>query len=198
MNGQEVQSAARQPQSGWSDEDLIRACLDGEERAWSALIEKYKNLVYSAPVKYRMSPEDAADIFQSVWLEAYKEIGKLRSAGAFRGWLITVSTNKCYQWSRKAAARGTALGDGEAPEVPDQRPLAREVHLDLERDQLMRDAIVGLPDRCRKMIELLFFTDPPIAYRDLAERLGLAEGSIGFIRGRCLKKLRTALEQRGF
>jgi RNA polymerase sigma factor (sigma-70 family) len=196
MNGTGVERTSRQPQASWSDEDLIRACLDGEDSAWSALIEKYKNLVYSAPVKYRMSPEDAADIFQSVWLEAYKEMGKLRSPGAFRGWLMTVSTNKCFQWTRKAAVRGTP--DGEAPEVADPRPLVGEVHLEMERDQMVREAITSLPDRCREMIRLLFFTEPPIAYKDLADRLGLAEGSIGFIRGRCLKKMRAALEQRGF
>jgi RNA polymerase sigma factor (sigma-70 family) len=195
MKGAAIESARRRPQASWSDEELIRECLDGEDTAWSALIEKYKNLVYSAPVKYRMSPEDAADIFQSVWLEAYKEMGKLRSPGAFRGWLITVSTNKCFQWNRKSAR---LLPDSEAPEVADHRPLVRELHLQMERDQTLREAIASLPDRCREMIRLLFFTDPPIAYRDLAERLGLAEGSIGFIRGRCLKKLRAALEDRGF
>ncbi len=196
MSGQGVETAARAPQATWSDEDLIRACLNGEDRAWSALIEKYKNLVYSAPVKYRMRPEDAADIFQSVWLEAYKEMGKLRSPGAFRGWLMTVSTNKCFQWVRKSG--GVAPGDGEPPEVADKRPLAADVHLALERDQMVREAITSLPERCREMVRLLFFTEPPIAYKDLADRLGLAEGSIGFIRGRCLKKLRVALEQRGF
>ncbi len=195
MKGAAIESARRRPQASWSDEDLIRECLDGEDSAWSALIEKYKNLVYSAPVKYRMSPEDAADIFQSVWLEAYKEMGKLRSPGAFRGWLITVTTNKCFQWSRKTARQ---LSDSEAPEVVDHRPLVRELHLQMERDQTLREAITSLPDRCREMIRLLFFTEPPITYRDLAERLGLAEGSIGFIRGRCLKKLRAALEDRGF
>ena len=48
------------------------------------------------------------------------------------------------------------------------------------------------------MIRLLFYEEPPVPYRDLAERLGLATGSIGFIRGRCLKRLQRALEKAGF
>jgi hypothetical protein len=48
------------------------------------------------------------------------------------------------------------------------------------------------------MIRLLFYEDPPVPYRDLAQRLGLATGSIGFIRGRCLKSLERALEKAGF
>ena len=52
--------------------------------------------------------------------------------------------------------------------------------------------------RCQEMIRLLFFSDPPLPYNEVAQRLGLATGSIGFIRGRCLKKLQSVLEDMGF
>jgi len=55
-----------------------------------------------------------------------------------------------------------------------------------------------LPPRCRQMITLLFFEQPPQPYQEVAERLGLARGSIGFIRGRCLKRLKRILEDKGF
>jgi hypothetical protein len=48
------------------------------------------------------------------------------------------------------------------------------------------------------MIRLLFFEHPPLRYEDVARKLGLAPGSIGFIRGRCLKRLKKILEERGF
>jgi DNA-directed RNA polymerase specialized sigma24 family protein len=48
------------------------------------------------------------------------------------------------------------------------------------------------------MVQLLFYQDPPVPYAEVARQMGLAEGSIGFIRGRCLEKLRTFLEQKGF
>jgi DNA-directed RNA polymerase specialized sigma24 family protein len=69
---------------------------------------------------------------------------------------------------------------------------------EVEKDQMVRDAIDQLPARCKQMIELLFFEHPPIAYAEIARRLQLARGSIGFIRGRCLKRLKKALEQKGF
>jgi RNA polymerase sigma factor (sigma-70 family) len=69
---------------------------------------------------------------------------------------------------------------------------------ELEREQLVRDAIAQLPPRCREMIELLFFESPPLPYADVAQRLGLARGSIGFIRGRCLERLKKILEAKGF
>ena len=62
---------------------------------------------------------------------------------------------------------------------------------------MLRDAIQELPDRCREMVRLLFYHQPPLPYKEVADRLGLAEGSIGFIRGRCLKKLRVQARRYG-
>ena len=69
---------------------------------------------------------------------------------------------------------------------------------ELEQEQLVQEAIAQLPPRCREMIELLFFETPPLPYAEVAERLHLATGSIGFIRGRCLERLRKILEAKGF
>ncbi|HUG52417.1 MAG TPA: hypothetical protein VMR21_02395 [Vicinamibacteria bacterium] len=46
------------------DRTLVQACLRGDERGWSALIEKYKNLIYSVPIKYGADREEAADIVE--------------------------------------------------------------------------------------------------------------------------------------
>jgi len=50
----------------WTDTRLVRECSNGNEDAWDALIEKYKRLIYSIPVKYGFNSDDANDIFQAV------------------------------------------------------------------------------------------------------------------------------------
>lgn len=182
--------------TGRSDEELVQECLQGDQRAWDALVEKYRNLVYSVPMKYRMQAEDAADIFQAVWTDLFGELPRLRSAGALRSWLITVAGHKCYQWKRQQALRNRGTDSKIEPMDPQQTfPDWRE---QVEREQMLRDAIHELPNRCRTMVEMLFYQQPPLPYKEVADRLGLAEGSIGFIRGRCLKKLRASLEKMGF
>ena len=187
----------RDPDAAWSDGRLIRACLTGNEQAWSALIGKYKNLIYSIPVKYGAGPEDAADIFQSVCLELFSELPRLRKTAAFRSWLITVTAHQSFQWKRKTRRRAEDelkaedeehLGTDPSPDLIEQ----------MEREQMLRDAVARLPPRCREMIRMLFYQQPQMSYRDVAERLGLATGSIGFIRGRCLKRLQRTLEKSGF
>lgn len=187
----------RIPDVTWSDGRLIRACLSGKEQAWSALIDKYRNLIYSIPVKYGASPEDAADIFQSVCLELFSALPRLRKTTALRSWLITVTAHQSFHWKRKLRRRAEQeltdleeeqLGMDPAPDLIEQ----------VEREQMLREAVARLPARCQEMIRLLFYEQPPLPYRDLAERLGLAPGSIGFIRGRCLKRLQGLLEGLGF
>jgi RNA polymerase sigma factor (sigma-70 family) len=192
-----VKTDSAMPTPAWNDRDLVKECLSGSQQAWAAIVEKYKGLVYSVPVRYRMAPQDAADVFQDVWLDLYSELPNLREPGALRGWLITVAWHKCYQW--KLRSRRLEKSTGEF----DGEPAAESAtFLDwkewLEQEQMLREAVKTLPERCRVMVEMLFFQDPPVPYADVARQLGLAEGSIGFIRGRCLKKLRVALEQMGF
>jgi RNA polymerase sigma factor (sigma-70 family) len=191
-------SPLKKPAPAWKDEDLVDECLRGNEQAWCAVIDKYKNLVYSAPVKYRMGPEDAADIFQEVWVDLHAELKNLRRPGALGGWLISVASNKCYQWKRRRAriAEQVQLRLEREPTAPE--PLFPEWREEAERAQILRETISQLPERCRRMVQMLFFQDPPMPYADVARQLGLAEGSIGFIRGRCLQKLRESLKQHGF
>jgi RNA polymerase sigma factor (sigma-70 family) len=179
--------ASRGPNVTWPDLRLIRACLAGNEQAWSALIQKYKNLIYSIPIKYGASPEDAADIFQAVCLELFSELPRLRKKAAFRSWLITVTAHQAFHWKRRVRRRAEE----------ELTPRVADLIEQLEREQILREAVAQLPARCQTMIRLLFYQDTPMPYREVAERLGLATGSIGFVRGRCLARLQRTLEKLG-
>ncbi|MGE3841521.1 MAG: RNA polymerase sigma factor [Vicinamibacterales bacterium] len=187
------------PSPTWDDAALVASCLAGDDRAWSALIAKYKNLVYSVPRKYRMSDEDAADIFQAVWIELYNDLPKLRDANSLRGWLLTVASHQAFWLKRKSVTRSQREG---APYDEELAPVAavpdRDLVQEAEREQTLRDAIAQLSARCQEMVRLLFFEQPPLPYAQVAARLGLAVGSIGFIRGRCLQRLQKSLRDGGF
>lgn len=179
-----------------TDERLIELCLAGQGDGWEELVERYKNLVYSVPVRFHLSPEDAADVFQSVWTELYQELPRLRRAGAVRSWLMTVALHQSYR-TKQRRSPATSLSETTI-EAADPAKTAAVALADLEREQSLRDGLRRLPPRCQQLLEMLFFHDPPLPYAEAARRLKLAEGSIGFIRGRCLKKLKAILEEGGF
>lgn len=162
------------------------------------MIEKYKNLIFSIPVKFGLSREDAADVFQAVCVDLLVGLPRLREPKALSKWLMQASFHRCLRWKKD---RLSTLDGG--PDVQQElettgSELPEEVLYQVQREQSLREAIAALPPRCNRMVEMLFFEDPPRPYQEVAKELKLATGSIGFIRGRCLKKLRRLLEEKGF
>lgn len=181
-----------------SDAVLVSRCLIGDESAWEQLVSRYKRLIYSIPLKYHATADDAGEIFQAVCVELVTELPRLRKPAALKGWLVRVTQHKALKWKLQTRRRADwTLADDEGEGLPDDKPSAAQVLEEVQREQAVRAAVAGLPERCRILVEALFFTTPPPPYTDVAKRLGVATGSIGFMRGRCLKKLATALKHAG-
>src|SRR5438445_10813466 len=94
-------AAVENKKKTWPDDRLVRACRKGDEDAWGALIDRYKNLIFSIPIKYGLSREDAADVFQSVCVDFLRELSRLREIKALPKWLIQISAHKCLQRKRE-------------------------------------------------------------------------------------------------
>ena len=188
----------REGQAHWPDDRLVAECLKGDQQAWSALVDKYKNLIFSIPIKLGLY-DDAADIFQAVCLDLLTDLPQLREPRALPKWLMQTSYHKCLQ-SRRRAEKHVPLvtEEGETSPESGSSDLPDEMLVQLEKEQMVREAIAELAPRCEKMIRMLFFETPARPYEEVAKELGLATGSIGFIRGRCLGKLKQQLENMGF
>ena len=181
----------------WPDSRLVRECLKGNEDAWSALVDKYKNLIFSIPIKYGFSADDGTDIFQSVCLELLSQLPNLRNPQALPKWIMQVTAHKCFHGKRQQQRVETA--DPSDPKFERSTPpRAESILREAEDEQNLRQAVAALPPRCQQLIHMLFFEDPARPYQAVAQSLGIAQGSIGFIRQRCLGRLRKALTDVGF
>jgi len=189
-------STREELKEAWPDIRLVKECLQGSEEAWSALIEQYKNLIFSIPIKYGFSADDASDIFQAVCLELLSDLPKLREPKALPKWIMQLTSHKCFHRKRQMLRTETFDDDKTFEQVTPAR--AEEFLRQAEDEQALRDGMLGLPARCRELIRMLFFEEPARPYQEVAESLGIAIGSIGFIRQRCLSRLRLQLEDAGF
>lgn len=185
------------PSAAWDDTRLVKACLSGNEDAWSALIEKYKALIYSIPVKYGLSQQDASDVFQATCLELLARLPDLRKPRALPKWLMQVTHHECYRWKRSQQRTVSRDAEAELPE-PEIPPIAESLLQQTQEEQMLREAIRLLTPQCRGLVALLFFEMPPRPYAEVAKELGLAQGSIGFTREKCLERLRRQLSKSGF
>ena len=180
-----------------SDTALVKECLAGKEAAWSQLIDKYKALIYSVPVKYGLPPQEASDVFQATCMELLTRLPELREPRALPKWLIQVAYHQCYHWKRQQQRLVSRDAGTELPE-PEIPAMAEELVQQTEEEQMLREAMASLAPRCRKLVEMLFFEIPARPYTEVANELKLAVGSIGLTRQKCIDTLRKRLDELGF
>ena len=170
--------------------DLIAWARTGDERAWAALVERYAPLVWSICRKHGLSDADAEDAGQNVWLQLVRQLDQLRDPAALPGWLVTTTRRTCarlYRAGEGPLSRGRCL---DAELLPDTQGEAVERDLlAAERHAALREAFADLPIGHQRLITMLI-ADPPVPYAEISARLGIAVGSIGPIRARCLDRLR--------
>jgi RNA polymerase sigma factor (sigma-70 family) len=189
--------ALKKPSKQWDDTRLVKECLSGNEEAWSLLIEKYKALIYSIPVKYGLPPHEAADVFQATCMELLTRMAELREPRALPKWLMQVTHHECYRWKRQQQRVVSRDAETDLPE-PETPAIAESLVAQTQQEQMLRDALSTLSPQCRRLVELLFFETPARPYTEVAKELGLALGSIGFTRQKCMERLRKQLDELGF
>jgi RNA polymerase sigma factor (sigma-70 family) len=192
-----LSTASKKPPASRDDRRLVKSCLSGDEEAWSLLIDKYKALIYSIPVKYGLSRQEASDVFQATCTELLLRLPQLREPRALPKWLMQVAHHECYRWKRQNQRMVSRDGETDLPE-PATPAIAESLVQQTQEEQMLREALAKLTPQCRRLVELLFFETPSKPYTEVAAELGLAVGSIGFTRQKCLERLRGQLEELGF
>lgn len=192
-----IASERKKPRSAWDDTRLVKECLAGSEEAWSQLIDKYKALIYSIPVKYGLPPQEAADVYQSTCMELLERLPMLREPRALPKWLMQVAHHQCYRLKRQQQRLVSRDAEPDLPD-PETPAIAESLVQQTQEEQLLREAMANLTLQCRRLVELLFFEIPPRPYTEVAAELGLALGSIGFTRQKCIERLRRTLDELGF
>jgi RNA polymerase sigma factor (sigma-70 family) len=174
---------------GPDDAALVRACLAGDDAAWEAVIRRYRRLIYSIPVAYRLPPDLADEIFQRVAVKLLEHLPRLRRVESLASWLATVARHECQALRREGSrfADGdaeTVLAQAEAPS-PD---LAAALGA-IEREHALALALERIGEPCRGLLSALYLEEPAPSYQEIASRLGRPVGSLGPTRSRCLAKL---------
>ncbi|MBA3781007.1 MAG: sigma-70 family RNA polymerase sigma factor [Nocardioides sp.] len=167
---------------------LVVAARDGDSVSWDALVDRFLPLVHGVISRYRLSPADAADVNQTVWLRLVEHLADLREPAALAGWLMTTARRESL---RLLKVRNRSLPvDPQAAtlDVVDDEDVAEALLRD-ERAQVLRAALSEVPAERRELLTLLS-TDPPTSYDEISRRLGIPVGSIGPTRARALSQLR--------
>jgi RNA polymerase sigma factor (sigma-70 family) len=191
-----------------NDRDLIQRCRQGSMGAWQQLLNRYEGLVYSIPLRYGLSRDDAADVAQLTFTILIQSLDKLSEDSRLGPWLATVARRHTWRLMERnrrerpnerlegtqIAESALVLGKSDAESIE---------HWELS--EWLAGGLSKLGEPCRELLVALYFQEEEeersssssssssSSYAEVAERLGMPIGSIGPTRARCLKRLRRVL-----
>ena len=178
------------PLASPTDTELLARCREKDEGAWKALVERYAALILSVPRRYGLPQDRAEDVLGEVCVALVKSLASIRDGQALPQWLIRTATRATWEAARKDRV---AMTPDDLPPLTGAAP-PDETVAGLEEEQRVREALEAVPERCRKLLTLLYFTAPTPDYDEVARRMKMPRGSLGPTRARCLDKMRAHLE----
>jgi RNA polymerase sigma factor (sigma-70 family) len=169
--------------------ELVSAALLGDERSWSELVDRFANLVWAIARNHSLDDSDAADVSQTTWLRLAESLDSIKDPERIGAWLATCARRESLRILR-SRHRDLLLyvheDDFDTMESPREEELAGD-------SEALLKAFASLPPTCQTLLRAMFATPIP-SYSELAEELNMPIGSIGPTRGRCLARLRKALQ----
>ena len=174
-----------------TDEQLVAATLDGDDRAFAELASRHKGRVFGVASRFAQDGAELEDICQEVFVQAYFKLRQYRRDSPFEHWLLRITTHKCYDYLRKRRRRGPVvsvdamLESGYEPSAP----AAAAPHPDLER---LHAALAQLSADQRLVITLLELEERSV--QEIADYTGWSTGNVKVRAFRARAVLRKLME----
>ncbi len=185
---------------GEGELQLIQRTLQGDMSAWGEIVKRYKNAVFGIALGILNNPHDAEDATQDAFIRAYENLHRYDLTRKFSTWLFTITANLCKNKLRreKFFAPLRELGGRPANPHPSTNSHAPDPAVEVEREEraeLVRQALAALDEKYRAPLVLRFYGD--LDYKEIAEALGLPEGTVKTRIHRGKLALRAWLEAKG-
>ena len=182
------------------DAQLISQALAGQTAAFGHLVEKYQDRLYNTLVHVAGNAEDAKDVVQEAFVQAFLKLESFQGASAFYTWLYRIAFNVAATHRRRRGAMRTAeqaaINDGQLRGSEGSPQTADAPSDRLERDERCRQvryAISQLPEEYRVVLVLREMEG--YCYESIAEVLDLPVGTVRSRLHRARLQLREQLKE---
>jgi RNA polymerase sigma-70 factor (ECF subfamily) len=180
-----------------ADTDLISRASRGDVAAFQALVERHRSMVYRIAYQFAGNHHDAEDIAQDVFIKVYRSLDRFRQDAQLTSWMYRIVMNACIDHRRRHRP-GVAAPFGEEAEqrmlnTPEGRPGPEERAYAGEIGRVLEEEIGRLPNGQR----IVFVMRPHQGMKlcEIAEALGLAEGTVNRQLHAAVHRLRQSLAQ---
>jgi RNA polymerase sigma factor (sigma-70 family) len=175
---------------------LVSRAKEGDSCAWNALVNRLAGVVWRATAgEGFLSHEDRQDVFAATFFRLFEHLDRIRDPLRLPGWLATTARNEVRQLLR--TKRRLEPRDEVEPSNGVSTIGVDEDLLDGELRAALQAAFLRLGPPCQQLLRLTSAV-PALTYDQISELTGVARGSLGPSRQRCLERLRRAPELRPF
>jgi RNA polymerase sigma-70 factor (ECF subfamily) len=180
-----------------SDTDLISRAAGGDPSAFQALVERHRAMVYRVAYQFAGNHHDAEDIAQDVFIKVYRSLDRFRQDAQLTSWMYRIVMNACIDHRRRQRLAVAAPFGEEAEQrmlnTPEERPDPEERAYAGELGQVLESEIGRLPNGQRVVFVMRHHQGMKLS--EIAEALGLAEGTVKRQLHAAVHRLRQALTQ---
>lgn len=176
-----------------TDHQLIEKTLDGNTQAFSVLVERYQNYVFTIAVRMLRNREEAEEVAQDSFIKAFESLSTFRGESKFSSWLYSITYRKTLDRIRKNNNSRTIELVEEITES-ETEDIENALHfLQIqERNELIKKGIEELPEQDGAIITFFYFEE--LSIKEIAEITGLSEDNVKIKLYRSRKKLFTLLK----
>lgn len=179
-----------------ADEDLARRAAAGDERAFTALMRRFKEPAWRFARLHVSDPDEAYDIVQEAFVSAWKNLGHYDPSRRFSTWLFRITLNKCRDRARRRKVRRfffQAFDLDHAVDRADASVPDPEASLDgRQQTARLEAAITTLPEGLRAAFLLAAVEQRP--HQEVAAILGVSPKSVEMRVYRARKQLQARLD----
>jgi RNA polymerase sigma-70 factor (ECF subfamily) len=178
------------------DEMLVAQFKSGSQKAFDELMKRYERRIFGYLLRSVRNYEDAEELTLEVFFKAYRALASWEPKAKFSTWLYTIASNLAIDYHRAKSRQPVYMFEDE--DVIESRLVATDIssnpekHLeDKERGRIIREAVDELSSKQKAVFMLTRYEGLQI--REVAETLGIAEGTVKIHLHRAMKKLQTLL-----
>ena len=153
------------------DETLIRECLEGNDRAFEILLERYERKVFNGALRMVNNRDDASDITQNVFLRVYENLGRFDARYKFFSWIYRIMVNESINFLRRKKPV-----DPVEDTLPSKHRSPLESLRGAELCEAIQGALMSLKPDYRSVIVLRHFHG--FSYREMSEILEIREETV--------------------
>lgn len=173
-----------------TDSQLVARAQEGDLPAFEELVKKYQREIYGLAYRLVLDAEEAKDLAQQAFLQAFVHIRSFRQQAQFRTWLFRIAINQCYSYLKSKKKFGEPVDPGEFVMVGEESP--EEDLVTKDRRQRLYAALERLPAKQRAVITLKL--EQGLSYEEIARVLGGTTGAARVNYCQALKTLKKYLQ----